>query len=179
MALKATIYKVALSIADLDRGYYGDHALTLARHPSETDARLMVRLLAFVLYADARLEFGRGLSSTDEPALWQRDYGGEIEHWIEVGLPDARLLKRALGRADRVSVLAYGGREAEIWYEREIAALGEHERLHILYLDSEQSGRLTALAGRNMQLQCTVQEGQVWIVGNDATHLIELRRMGQ
>src|SRR5690242_13559913 len=110
MALKSTIFKATLAVADLDRGYYAEHALTVARHPSETDERMMVRLLAFALHADERLEFGRGISSDDEPALWLKEYSGEIRLWIEVGLPDERLLRRAAGRADQVVVLAYGGR---------------------------------------------------------------------
>ena len=93
MALKSTIFKAQLSVSDLDRGYYAEHALTLARHPSENDQRMMVRLLAFALYAGPMLEFGRGLSSDEEPALWQKSYGGEIERWIAVGLPDERSLR--------------------------------------------------------------------------------------
>src|SRR5678816_1520267 len=110
MALKATIFKAELSIADVDRGYYADHALTIARHPSETDGRMMVRLLAFALNAHERLEFGKGLSDTDEPDLWQKSLTGAIEHWIEVGQPDDKRLLRACGRADRVTVYAYGNR---------------------------------------------------------------------
>ena len=88
MALNSTIYKVELQISDMDRHYYATHALTLARHPSETEERLMVRLLAFALYADERLEFGKGISDEDEPALWRKAYTDEIELWIEVGQPD-------------------------------------------------------------------------------------------
>src|SRR5690242_19000260 len=106
MALKSTVFKATLEIADIDRGYYATHNRTLARHPSETDERLMMRLLAFALYADERLEFGKGLSSTDEPALWQKNLDGTIKTWIDVGLPDERILRRAAGRAEQVIVLA-------------------------------------------------------------------------
>ena len=95
MALKATIYKAAVQVADIDRGYYADHELTLARHPSETEPRLMLRLLAFALNAAEGLEFGRGISTDDEPDLWQRDATGRILHWIDLGLPDERRLRRA------------------------------------------------------------------------------------
>ena len=90
MALKATIFKADLQIADMDRNHYGNHALTLARHPSETDERMMVRLLAFAIHADEQLSFGKGLSTEDEPDLWQKDLTGAIERWIDVGLPDER-----------------------------------------------------------------------------------------
>jgi uncharacterized protein YaeQ len=110
MALKSTIHKAELQIADMDRGYYADHAVTIARHPSETDERMMVRLLAYAHGASDRLAFGKGLSDTDEPDLWERDLTGAIERWIDVGLPDERRLAKAAGRSLRVVVYAYGGR---------------------------------------------------------------------
>lgn len=124
MALKSTIFRASLSVSDLDRNHFSEHALTLARHPSETDERMMVRILAFALHADERLEFGRGISSDDEPALWRMDDTGRILQWIEVGLPDERLLRRAAGRADEVIVLAYGGRVVDIWWQKDAAVLG-------------------------------------------------------
>ena len=105
MALKSTIYKAELQIADMDRHYYADHALTIARHPSETDERMMVRVAAFALFAQERLEFCKGLSDTDEPDLWQKDLTGAIETWIEVGQPDERRIAKASGRVER------GGRD--------------------------------------------------------------------
>ena len=76
MAIKSTIFKAHLSIADIDHNYYADHQLTLARHPSETDERMMIRLVAMALQAhqlqtvcggDGTLAFGAGLSNPDEP----------------------------------------------------------------------------------------------------------------
>jgi uncharacterized protein YaeQ len=118
MALKSTICKAELAVADIERGYYGNHAVTLARHPSETDERMMVRLLAFALHADDALAFGRGLSADGEPDLWQRDLTGTIEQWIDVGLPDEREVRKACGRAREVHVLAYGGRAVDLWWQR-------------------------------------------------------------
>lgn len=178
MALKSTIFKAQLQVSDLDRGYYAEHALTLARHPSENDQRLMVRLLAFALYADARLEFGRGVSSDDEPALWQRSYGGEIERWIEVGLPDERALRKAAGRAAEVVVLAYGGRAVEVWWARDAASLGRLRNLSVYALDDAACAGLTELASRNMDLRCTIQEGQVWFADGERTVEIAPRRLG-
>jgi uncharacterized protein YaeQ len=177
MALKSTIFKANLGIADLDRPYYGEHLLTLARHPSETDERMMVRLLAFALFADERLEFGRGLSAEDEPALWLKEYSGEIRLWIEVGLPDERALRKAAGRAAEVVVLAYGGRAADLWWAKEGAAMARLPKLRVLALDGEQSAALAALAQRGMQLQCTIQDGQVWLTDGERTVLIEPRAL--
>ena len=177
MAIKSTIHKATLGIADMDRPYYAEHNLTLARHPSETEERLMVRLLAFALYADERLEFGRGISADDEPALWLKEYSGEIRLWIEVGLPDERLLRRASGRADNVVVFAYGGKSMDAWWLKESAAVARIRNVRVLALDDDTSIALTALADRNMQLQCTIQDGQVWVTNGPETVLIELREL--
>lgn len=177
MALKATIFKVTLGVADMDRPYYAEHALTLARHPSETDERMMVRLLAFAMFADERLEFGRGISAEDEPALWLKDYSGNIRRWIDVGLPDERVLRRAAGRADEVILIAYGGRSVDLWWAKEGKALARLDKLRVLALTAEQSTALAALAQRNMNLQCTIEDGQIWFTDGEQTVLIELRRL--
>lgn len=167
MALKATIFKADLQVSDLDRGHYATYALTLARHPSETDERMMARLLAFALNAHERLGFGRGLSTEDEPDLWRHDLTGAIEQWIEVGLPDERWLRKASGRADEVRVYAFGGRAAELWWNQNRAALGRLPNLRAWSFPPEGMAALTALAARTMRLTCTIQDGQVW-VGSEA-----------
>lgn len=177
MALKSTVFKAKLSIANMDRPYYAEHVLTLARHPSETDERLMVRLLAFALFGDEYLEFGRGLSTDDEPALWIRDYTGAVRLWIEVGLPDERLVRKACGRSDAVVVLAYGDRKVDAWWAKDGTAMAQLDKLRVLALDSEQSTALSALAGRNMELQCTIQDGHVWITDGPNTVAIDLRKL--
>lgn len=168
MALKSTIFKVELQIADLDRNYYRTHALTLARHPSETDERLMVRVVAFALCADEALEFGKGLSSDDEPDLWRRDLTGAIEQWIEVGLPDEKRLRRACGRAARVLAVTYGGRVADLWWEQNRAALKKLDKLAVVNLPAEATQALAELAVRTMRIDCTVQEGELLLVAGEA-----------
>jgi len=165
MALKATVFKVTLQIADMDRHYYADHALTLARHPSETDERMMVRLLAFALYADEGLTFAKGLSSDDEPALWHKDLTGAIERWIEVGLPDERVIRKASGRANQVAVVSYG-RAADIWWNENRDKLQRLNNLTVLRLPNETTLALAALASRTMQLQCTIQEGHIMVTSD-------------
>lgn len=177
MALKSTIFRATLNVSDLDRGHFGEHVLTLARHPSETDERMMVRTLAFALHADERLEFGRGISTDDEPALWRKDDTGRILDWIEVGLPDERLLRRAAGRADRVLVLAYGGRTVDMWWQKDAATLSKLANLTVLALLQEESKALAALAQRNMDLSCTIQDGQIWFSAGDTTLTLNLRRI--
>lgn len=164
MALKSTIFKIELQIADLDRNYFQTHALTLARHPSETDERLMVRVLAFALNANESLEFGKGLSSEDEPDLWRRDLTGSIEQWIEVGLPDEKRVRRACGRASQVLVATYGGRIADLWWEQNQALLKKQEKLTVLNFPVAETLALASRAARSMQINCTVQEGELWLV---------------
>jgi uncharacterized protein YaeQ len=173
MALKATICKASLQVADMDRNYYGAHALTIARHPSETDERMMVRLLAFALNAHEQLAFGRGLSDTDEPDLWQKDLTGAIVHWIEVGQPDEKSMLRACGRAERVTVYAYGNR-AELWWKPLAEKLERAKNLAVWRVPVAAGQALEKLAARAMELQCTVQEGQVWFSVAAETVQIEL-----
>lgn len=176
MALKATIYKADLNVADMDRDYYADHSLTLACHPSENAERLMVRLLAFALNADERLEFTRGLSTDDEPDLWRRSLSGDVEQWIEVGLPSEERLKKAAGRAAEVCVIAYGPRTAPVWWEKNRDLLARNRRLEVLYLPPEQSEALQGLLGRTMQLQCTIQDGEAWFSSDNGNAEVRLER---
>lgn len=168
MALTATVFKARLSVSDLDRPYYGDHDLVLARHPSETDERMMLRLLAFALNADEHLAFGRGLSNDDEPALWHKDLTGRITHWIEVGLPDDRLLRRACGRSDRVTVYAYG-RRAHQWWQGVGEAVAHLDRLKVWHISDTDAQSLQSFSGRGMTLQCTIQDGTVWLSNDERT----------
>jgi uncharacterized protein YaeQ len=172
MALKSTIYKAQVQLADMDRHVYADHALTLALHPSETEERLMVRLLAFALLAPVddrrgRLEFAKGLSDPDEPDLWQRDLTGQLVQWVEVGQPEERRLLKASGRAERVTIYAYSA-AASIWWQGLANRLARAANLAVWQIPAEQSQALAALAERSMQLQVTVQDGHVWVGGRDS-----------
>jgi len=172
MAIKATIFKAVLQIADMDRHYYADHLLTLARHPSETDERMMVRLLAFALYADDALSFGQGISADEEPDLWRKDLTGLIEYWITVGLPDERSIRKASGRANRVVVVSYG-RAADIWWNQNGDKLKRLNNLAVLNLPTHTTTSLVALAKRNMQLQCSRQDGHIMMSSDDGVVEIE------
>jgi uncharacterized protein YaeQ len=171
MALKATICKATLQISDMDRNYYQEHTLTVARHPSETDERMMVRLLAFALNADEALEFGRGLSSEDEADLVKKDLTGAIDLWIEVGLPDEREIRKAAGRARDVKVYLYGGRSADLWWNQNRAALERLENTAVIDVPQEITHAMKSMASRSMRLDCTIQEGEIWLAsGGDTLH---------
>ncbi len=163
MASNATIHRAELNVADMDRYHYADHSLTIARHPSETEERMMVRLLAFALWSHERLEFGRGIAVTEEPDLWQRDLTGRIERWIDVGLPDDRRIRQACGQSDEVVVLAFGGRSADLWWDKIKAELPKGKKLSVVFVAEETTAQLARLAARTMTAQFLVQEGERWL----------------
>lgn len=172
MALKATIYKADLQIADMDRNYYAEHGLTIARHPSETDERVMIRVLAFALHASDSLAFTKGLFDTDEPDLWQKDLTGAIHTWIEVGQPDEKRLLKACGRAEHVYVYSYSA-TSHIWWKGIANKLDRARNLTVINIPFDASAGLEKLAKRSMQLQCTIQDGQVWLTDSVDTVLVE------
>jgi len=172
MALKSTIFKADLQISDLGRNYYHDHSLTIARHPSETDERLMVRLLAFALHAHEDLVFANGMGTDDEPALWQKDLTGAIELWIEVGQPDEKRVRRACGRARQVVIYSYGGHGADVWLDKMNNDRDRARNLTVVSVPASATRALAALAQRSMKLQITIQDGQVWMGdGKDTVHI--------
>lgn len=165
MALRSTIYRARLQIADMDRGYYADHALTLACHPSETEERMMVRLLAWGLHAHdghPPLAFGKGLSDTEDPDILQKTLTGEIALWVDVGLPDEKRLRKACGRAARVWLYAYGTR-VNLWWRKAAETLQRCDNLGVIQWPAEGTRALAAMAASNMALSITVQEGQVLV----------------
>jgi len=173
MALKSTIYKAELQISDMDRHYYESHALTIARHPSETDERMMMRVLAFAIHAHEHLSFGKGLSADDEPDLWQKDLTGAIDLWIDVGQPDDRRILKACGRAAKVVLYAYSA-TTHIWWSQTGSRIERAKNLTVLQVPAEASQALGELAERTMQLQCTIQDGQIWFTSGDKTIEISL-----
>ncbi|HEY2394845.1 MAG TPA: YaeQ family protein [Rudaea sp.] len=173
MALNSTTYKAELAISDMDRHYYATHVLTVARHPSETEERLMVRLLAFALFADERLTFGKGISSDDEPDLWRKDLTGEILEWIELGQPDESRIRKACGRSRQVIVITYNGRGADIWWDKNKALFARAKNLTVIDIPAAAVAELAALAGRTMRLQCMIQDRQVQVFGVDVAVTID------
>lgn len=172
MAQGATIYKAHLSIGNLDRGRYGDfseHVLTIARHPSETEERLMLRMLAFAMHAGDRLEFGRGLSTEGEPALWCIDDTGAIDLWIELGTPDVKQVRKAAGRSAHVVILAYDEAKIEPWWASTSGDFGRIDKLSVLAVPDEECAALAAIASRNMTLSITIQDGVIWITDDART----------
>lgn len=170
MALSATICKAQISIADMDRHHYQDYRLTVARHPSENDERMMQRVLCFAMYACEGLEFTKGLSTDDEPDLWHKDLSGDIQHWIDLGQPDEKRLRRACGRAQRVTIHCYSGHSARIWFDKSLPRLSRFRHLSIVHIEPEQCAELALLAARNMMLQVSIEDAQIYV--SDADHSV-------
>ena len=163
MALKATVFKADLQVANLDQNQFGDYSLTLAQHPSETIERVMIRLLAFALYASEYLRFGRGLSNEEDAAVWEIDPSGVTRLWIDVGLPDEVRVKKACSRADRAVIITYGGRPSDMWWQQNANTLTRYKNLSVIQLSPEDSAKLVEAAGRTMKLSWTIQEGMVYL----------------
>lgn len=173
MAIKATIYKATLQVADMDRNVYGEHALTIPLQPSETEERLMVRLLAFALNVPTddlhgTLQLARGMADADEPDLWHKDLSDQLMHWIEVGQPDDRRLAKACGKARRVSLYCYS-HSAAIWYAGIANKITRLRNLDVWQLPHAQSQALAAMAQRSMQLQVSIQDGQAYVSDGGTT----------
>ena len=163
MALKSSISRLKLQLADLDRQLYRDFPLTLARHPSETGARMMLRVLAFAFHADEQLAFGRGISTDEDPDLWRKNLDGTIDSWIELGTPDPDRLKRACGRAESVTLYAYGDRAVPVWWKRNQAALERLDKLSVMQVDDGAMQSLADAFQPGMTLQCTISEGEAML----------------
>ena len=167
MAQKATIYKVELSVCDMDRHYYETHKLTVAKHPSETDERLMVRILAFALNAHEQLEMTKGLSTDDEPDIWQKSLSGELELWVALGLPSEKIVRQSCGKADQVIIYTYGGTTAEVWWEKIKNSTTRFDNLQVLNFAENDTNELGKLANRSMKVQVNIQDGDVMVSLDD------------
>ena len=168
MALKSTIYKADCQIADMDRGYYQLHHLTIALHPSETEERMMVRLIAFFLNAHEHLQFSKGLSTDDEPDLWQKSLTDDIELWIDAGMPDEKRIRKASNRADKALIYTYGGRN-NVWWKQIQSKLDRFKNLTVINLPKEATDQLAPMVKRTMQLQISIQDGQIWVSDDQNT----------
>lgn len=168
MAQKATIYKVDLSVSDMDRHYFETHKLTVAKHPSETDERLMVRILTFALNAHEHLEMTRGLSTDDEPDIWKKSFSGELELWVALGLPSEKVVRQSCGKASEVIIYSYGGKTADMWWEKIKNSTTRFNNLHVVNFSEEETNALGKLASRGMKLQVNIQDGDIMVSVDDS-----------
>lgn len=168
MAQNATIYKAEISVSDMDRHYYETHKLTIAKHPSETDERLMVRIVAFALNAHEHLEMTKGLSTDDEPDIWQKSLSGELDVWVALGLPSEKVMRQSCSKASKVIVYPYGGRTAEMWWDKMKNSTTRFDNLQVISFSATDTGALAKLASRAMKLQINIQDGDVMVSVDDS-----------
>lgn len=173
MAIKSTIFKVDLQITDLDRDYYQAHLLTVARHPSETNERMLMRIIAYALHASDELAFTKGISSDDEPDIWEKSLSDEIYLWIDLGQPDEKRIRQACGKSKNVIIYTYNHRSAEIWWSQIKAKLERFKNLSVFNLSVVNPDELESMVDRTIELQCTIQDGQVWLSNNTLTVQVE------
>ncbi len=179
MALNSTIYKVILEISDMDRHYYKQHKLTLAKHPSETDERLMVRILTFAMFADDELNFGKDINADDEPALYINDFTGASKLWIELGQPSERIIRKACNKSNKVILIIYG-KSPELWWKNNQNEFKLKNNLQVILLKTEETSNLATIADRTMNLTCTVEDGQITVINETksvAIQPVELKKV--
>ncbi|RXJ74604.1 hypothetical protein CS022_03280 [Veronia nyctiphanis] len=162
MALKSTVYKAQINVADMTRQVYLDHTVTLAKHPSETDQRMMLRILAWTLFADAELQFTKGLCVEHEPELWIKNYSDEIKLWVDLGLPDEKRLKKACSLSEQVVLFTYGDNASRVWKEQHLNKLYHYKNLTVFNITDEILDTAAAQVVRTMSIQSTIEDGQVW-----------------
>ena len=170
MAANATIHKALLNIANMDNHYYDEHNLTLAQHPSENDLRLMVRLIAFVLNANDKLIFCKGISEDDEPDLWQKSLVGDIDLWIDVGQPDEKRIKKACGRSEKVIIYTFKESLSSIWFKQIEKSLNRFKNLHVIYLNID--GDIELLKKRSMNIQCNMLDNELTLMDENNSVII-------
>ncbi len=174
MATKATIYKALLNIANMDTNYYNEHNLTLALHPSETEERLMARVVAFILNANEDLGFCKGIDENDEPDLWEKSFDGEIQLWIELGQPDEKRIKKACTRSNRVIIYTYQENMAQPWFKQIQNSVSKYKNLSIIHLDM--SEEIEEIAKRGMNLQCNISDEELTLISDEKSILIKQTR---
>ncbi len=174
MAISSTINKISLNIADMDRHYYQTHDLIIAQHPSETDFRFMIRVIAFAANANEQLSFSKGLADDEEPELWQKALTGDIEIWIDLGQPDEKRVRKACGRADQVMIYTYYERKAKTWWEQQQGKLQRFKNLQVVHINAE---GVESLLKRSMQLQCNIQDGIMYLSNDEETYTVMMDRL--
>lgn len=174
MAISATVFKVAMNIADMNRQYYQQHELTVAQHPSENDFRFMVRLVAFALNAGEGLTFTKGLSVDDEPELWQKSLTDEILLWIDFGQVDEKRIRKACGKAHEVRVYTYSDRKSTVWWKQNQQKFSRYKNLKVYHLHAD---GCEVLINRKMDLQCNIDEDAVQLSDEKNSIDVSVRKL--
>ena len=158
----------------MTRSYYEDHSLTIARHPSETDIRMIVRIIAFALNAHEQLKYGKGLSSPDEPDLWETDLTGQVRHWIDLGQPTEKRIRQACGKASKVSIYTYQKGAALPWFEGIKSSIERFSHLKVTHLILTDESLVPKMLERTMQLSCSIEDDQLMLSDQNHSLIVHL-----
>ncbi|RDE25066.1 hypothetical protein DV711_05760 [Motiliproteus coralliicola] len=176
MARGSRIFKLKLYLSDMDRHCYEQLDLTLAQHPSESEQRLLTRLLAFGLEYEPGLAFGGGVSSTDEAPIWLRNDFDEVQHWIEIGQPDLERLAKLHKRHPRLSLYAYGA-NAHRWWHQHQASLSALPKLRFYQLDNTVIETLSEGLRSGAEVQLNRQDDLLYLSVADKQAEMPLTRL--
>lgn len=164
MAINSTVNKVSVNISNMDTHYYQSHELTIAQHPSENDFRFMIRLIAFMANAHERLFFTKGLSTDDEPELWQKTLTDEIDLWVDLGQPDEKRIRKACGRSKQVLIYTYHEGKATVWWQQQAQKLARFNNLKVIHIKAE---GVEKMVKKSMSIQCTIQDGEMYLASDE------------
>ena len=162
MAQPSTIYRVKIQLSDIDRGIYETLQASVARHPSETEERLVAKLLAYALFYEDDLQFAKGVGAGDEPDLWSKEPDGRTLAWVEVGLPEAERLIKASRHSGRVALLACGSALPN-WERQQLPKLTGVATIAIVSVDQDFIRRLVGLLERVITWEITITEGTLYL----------------
>lgn len=176
MAISASIYKVDINLSNFNTHFYQDYNLTMAKHPSENESRMMFRLLAYLYCSQENLEFTKGLSATEEPEIWEKDYSGDIVHWIEIGIPDEKRIRQACGKSQKVSIFTYHPKKAVEWYEKIKSKLIGNKKVDIFHFNIIENGPVDKFVEKGMRLSCTIEDNLMHLGNDDERICIEVTK---
>ena len=172
MAQPSTTYKIDLNLTDIDRSVYQSLRFTVAKHPSETEERLAARLIAYCLFYDEQLAFGRGLSDVDEPALWEKSLDDRVLHWIEVGQPDSDRMTWCSRRTEKFSPVAYGS--LRVWQGKMLDSVRNLKNLNVVAVDQEALAALALSMPRSLSWSVMISDGELFVTDDRGQHEVPL-----
>lgn len=178
MALSSSIYRADIDLSNLNTHQYENYNLTMAKHPSESESRMMFRLLAYLYCAHEDLAFTKGLSAQDEPEIWQKDFAGDIVQWIELGLPDLKRIRQASGKSKSVKIFTHHQSKSEDWWSKIKGSLIRNDKVEVYHLNLVEEFDLEDLVSKSMKLSCVIEDGVMHLSNDDLRIGIEVSKAG-
>ncbi len=176
MALKSTIFKIKISLSNMNIHHYEECSLTVARHPSENNLRMMTRVLAFCLGAQNEIQFTKGISSDSEPDLWKLNHDGSIEYWIELGHLDERRIRQACSKGRNIEIYTYQDQQSTQWFESVKNGLSRFSNLSIFQFHWPLNLNFDDFVDRGMNFSVSIEDNEVWLSTGEDRYLIVIEK---